>query len=72
MNLNTVPAQMAMKAMTQHKVMARIYRGPRCLSNMYEAKMEEVLETALMNARAAARLAGGRGMVLEIQPRATT
>jgi hypothetical protein len=34
--------------------------------------MEEVFETALMAARAAARFAGGRGMQLLIQPRATT
>jgi hypothetical protein len=34
--------------------------------------MEEVLEMALMKARAAARFAGGRGSELEIQASATT
>lgn len=34
--------------------------------------MEDVFDTALMKASPAARLAGGRGMVLLIQARATT
>lgn len=38
----------------------------------YEVQMDELLDTALMKARAAARLAGGRGIVLEIQASTTT
>lgn len=38
----------------------------------YDVQIEVLFETALMKARAAARLAGGRGIVLEIHARTTT
>jgi len=50
------------------QAMSDVDQRQKCGSETYL----EVLETALINANAAARLAGGRGMVLEIQPSATT
>lgn len=72
MTLSSVAIKMARNAVAQLTDMATSYRGPALDGYMYEAYIDEELETALMAASAAARLAGGRGMQLEIQASTTT
>jgi hypothetical protein len=72
MNRRTVAAHIAMNDVQQLTDMATMYLGPAEFGYIYEAYIEDVLETALMKAKPAARLAGGRGSVLLIQASATT
>lgn len=62
--------KMARKRVPQLTEKAMMYRGPPLY--MYDAYMDDAFETALIAARAAARLAGGRGIVFEIQARTMT
>lgn len=70
--LNVVAANIAMNAVQQHRLMASTYLGAIEGANIKDTNIVLVFDTALMNASAAARFAGGRGIVFDIQPNATT
>lgn len=59
-------------SITNARLDARLTLGPHILGHTYDPAILPSCEKALMNARATARLAGGRGIELETQESRTT